>query len=136
MSGVAVVRYLLANNASLIAVVPATRIVGGPLALNAVLPALSVMSVDLVQGFLDVSMASANHYVVERVQVTAFTKDYASKKTILDLVRAALPHTRGSVNGILCDSILPDGTGPDLDDPEGDQIFTQSRDYIVKWNES
>ena len=133
MSGVAIVRYLLANNTTLTAAVPSARIMAGVLPLNTLLPAISVLEID---GFprLNVAMTGTQRQIVERVQVTVLTKDYPSKKTILALVRAALPLSRGTVNGISCDSVLPDLIGPDLDDPDTG-IYSQSRDYMVRWNE-
>ena len=133
MSGVAIVRYLLSVNAPLIAVVPATRIAAGVLPLNTELPAIGVKEVDALQ-YLTVSMSSANRHMAGRVQVTVLAKTYPSKKQILALIRDALPISRGTVNGISCDSILPDLVGPDLDDPES-IIFEQSQDFMVRWNE-
>lgn len=134
MSGVAIIRHLLATNPTLVAQVPAARIMAGVLPLNTTLPAISVKEVDSFQR-LPVDMVGTKRFVTERVQVTVLAKTYPLKKSILVLVRKALPLSRGTVNGILCDSVLPEGAGPDLDDPES-QIYEQSRDYVVRWNEA
>jgi hypothetical protein len=133
VSGVAVVRYLLANAASVTAYVAAANIRGGVLPLNTTLPGISVMSVD---GFprLTVAMSATKRLMSERVQVTVHAKTYAEKNTIMARVAAAVPLSRGTVNGVLCECVLPDTNGPDLDDPEA-QIYTLSRDFIVKWHE-
>lgn len=134
MSGVAIVRYLLSQNANLIAEVPAARIQSGPLPLKMQLPAIGVTQVDAYPR-LTVRMVNGNLLMTERVQVTVLTKTYPQKKSLLTLARHALPQTRGEVVAELqCDSILPDAIGPDLDDPDV-SIFTQSQDYIVKWIE-
>lgn len=133
MSGVAVIRYLLANNLALTAVVPAERITGGVIALGTDLPAISITQIDGVPR-LNVEMVDTKRMITERVQVTVDTKNYPDKKSILTLVRQALPISKGTINGVICDSVLPDVLGPDLDDPET-QIFSQSRDFIVKWHE-
>jgi hypothetical protein len=46
MSGVAVIRHLLATNSTLVAQVPAAKIMAGVIPLNSVLPAVSVTEVD------------------------------------------------------------------------------------------
>lgn len=133
MSGVAVIQYLLSHSAPLIAVVPAVKIKGGVLPLNTVLPGISVQEVDSFPR-LPVNMTGTARFITERVQVTVLAKTYPSKKGIMELVRKALPLSRDTINGIMCDSVLPESVGPDIDDPET-QIYTQSRDYIVRWSE-
>lgn len=132
MSGVAVIRYLLANNATLTAQVPAAKIMAGPIPINTVLPAISVAQVSGVQN-LNVAMNSTPRLITDRVQVTVMANTYPLQKSILALIRAACPHTRGTINGIDCDSILPDAEGPDFRDDVA-AIFMQSQDYMVKFN--
>lgn len=135
MSGVAVVRYALANDSPLLAQVPAARIIGGVLPVGVVLPAISIVSVDGIPR-TTVAMTETKRLVTERVQITVMAKDYPKKKTILALVRTALSSVARmmTVNGVQCDSVVLDSVGPDLDDAET-SIFTQSRDCIVKWHE-
>ena len=138
MSGVAIIRSLLVSDAALIASVPASRIKAGVLPLDITLPAISVTQVSGNQ-HNNVAMNSADYLITDRVQVTVFTKDvsgassgYATKKSILALVRAACPLSRGTINGFASEGVLPDTTGPDLDDLET-QIFSQSQDYMVSY---
>lgn len=130
MSGVAIIRYLLANNASLIAVVPATRIMPGVMPIDTVLPAISVRQ---ISGF-DRSFLSRGigDYHTERVQVTALATTYPQQKSIIALIKNALPATRGIVNGFYVDSIKPDIDGPDLYS-ENPVIYEQGTDFIVRF---
>jgi hypothetical protein len=136
MSGVIAIRALLANNANLLAVVPATKIMAGVIPIETVLPAIAVSHISTVERNT-VSMADVGVMATERVQVTVQAKTYLDQKSILELVRKACPNTRGTVNGIAVDSILPELAGPDLRDDEVEPpLFIQSRDFIVKFVES
>jgi len=115
MSGVGIAQSLLSTNAGLIAVVAATRIKSGVLPLNTVLPAISLTTIS-AQQYNTLAQNSATYLVQERVQVTVLAATYPLVKSILALVRAALPQTRGTVNGFACDAIYPDTEGPDLYD--------------------
>ena len=140
MSGVAVIRYLLANNAPVLAVVPAARIMAGDLPLNTTLPAISVMQISSIPyNFLRINEANKLH--TDRVQVSVLFKGpqgtsagtgYPGVRALLRLVLAACPSQRGTVNGIVCDSIVPDLEGPDLYD-DATALYSASRDFIVKW---
>ena len=137
-SGVAVVRYLLATNAGVLAVVPAARIMAGDLPLNTVIPAIAVTQIDSIP-YNAIRTNETPKLHTDRVQVTVFRKaspddaGYPGLKSLLNLVLAACPSQRGSVNGIAVDSISPDLEGPDLPIPEL-SIFTRSRDFIVKFS--
>lgn len=130
MSGVAVIRYLLANDATLTATVPSTRIMAGILPINTTLPAISITQISGSR--LNVIKHGTNEHITDRVQVTVLATTYPQQKTILNLVKNALPATRGTVNSVVVDSIQQDFTGPDLynDDPV---IYEQSVDYFVKY---
>jgi len=130
MSGTAIVRYLLANDASLIAAVPAVKIMAGVIPLNTVLPAISVMQVSGVPRNTVAMASGATVLVTDRVQITVMASTYPSQKSILALVRSALPVSRGTVNGFTVDSILPDSDGPDFFDA-GLTIHMQSMDVMV-----
>jgi hypothetical protein len=141
VSGVAVIRGLLAANAALIAAVPATKIVAGDLPLGTDMPAIHITSIDAVRRNT-VSMSEAKTLVTERVQVTVMVGrsanaggDYPGLVSTLALVRRACPNTRGVVNGVTVDSVLPDTEGPDiaLDDVG---IVSRSQDFIVRWVET
>jgi len=131
MSGVAIVRYKLSQYSALTAVVPAARIQAGVLPEGTALPLISVAqtsSTPLNQ------VAQTSGLRTDRVQVTVEAASYPDVRTLLALVRAALPYTRGTVNGIACDSIVPDIEGPDGFDNNLMSYF-QSQDYIVNWSE-
>src|SRR3972149_5364880 len=139
MSGVAVIRSLIATNAAVLAVIPAARIVAGDLPLNTVMPAIAITEIDS-QPRLTVAMSKPNRMHAERVQVSVLFKGpsgtpagagYPGVKAMLALVLAACPHTHGTVNGFNVVSILPDNEGPDLQDV-ATALYSCSRDFIVK----
>lgn len=134
MAAVKVIRYLLANNAPLLALVPAAKIMAGAIPLNTVLPAIAVNHISTVERN-SVAMNSATVLATSRVQVTVQAKSYTEQKSILELVRKACPVSRAIVNGVVVDSILPDLAGPDLRDDEAG-IFMQSRDFFVRFTEA
>jgi hypothetical protein len=137
MSGVSIIRYLLANNGDLTAVVSAAKISAGVLPLNTALPAISVTKVSANQ-HNTVSMSSIAYDCDERVQVTVLTKSsssvsgYAQQQQILNLVRAACPLSLGLVNGFDCQGVLPDLEGPDLFD-QNVGVHSQSQDFMVSY---
>lgn len=130
MSGVAVIVAKLKAHAPLTAVVASARIMAGNLPLNTALPAISVTQISSVPRNT-VSMADSE-FNTDRVQVTVMAKTYPSLRSILRLVLAACPHTRGTVNGIACDSITPEAEGPDFSDEELTMV-AGSRDFNVTW---
>ena len=130
MSDVKAVRYLLANNAPLNAQVPAVRVIGGVLPQGIELPAISVTHVSTVRPQM---VNAASKLCVSRVQVTVMAASYQSQKDVMALVRAALPRSRGSVNGVAVDSILIDTEGPDFTDEAG--LYMGSIDYRVTYTE-
>lgn len=131
MSGVAIVTYLLAHASAVTAKVPANQITAGATPINTPLPAISVTQISSTQRNI-VGMNAAKYLVTERVQVTVQAKSYPDQKAILALIRAALPESRGSINGFACDSIVPSSEGPDVYDYEA-LIYEQSVDFIVKF---
>lgn len=132
MSGSIAVRHLLANSGGLIAVVPAARIVvAASLPATTALPAINVSQISSVEQWT-VAMTETKKLRTDRVQVMVHASTPASLRQILNLVRSALPDTKGTVNSIKLDSILPDFEGPDLSQPDAG-IYEQSRDFIVKW---
>lgn len=131
MSGVAVIRHLLTQSASVLALVPATRIISGTIPQKTGLPSIGVAQISGVPRNT-VAMNEASRMISERVQVTVLAATYPAKKQVFALLRAACSNQRGTVNGITVDSILPDQEGPDLDDVDA-AIFEQSMDFIVKW---
>lgn len=141
MSGVIVVRALLVGAAPVLAVVPATRIMAGDLPQGTVLPAIAITQISSVPR--NTVKMNENHVQhTDRIQVTALIKGpqatpagtgYPGVRSLLKLILAAVPHRRGTIQGIDVDSILPDVEGPDLsDDAAG--LYSGSRDFIVRWN--
>lgn len=130
MSGVAITRYLLANNAGLIATVSADKIKPGLIPINTVLPAISIRQISGRE--FQVIKRGSNQLVTERIQITAQAKTYTEQKAIIALIRAALPGTHGTVNGFTIDSLTYESDGPDLE-YENPVVFEQSLDYFVKF---
>lgn len=140
MSGVAVIRHLLANNAAVIAVVPAARIKVGDLPLNTVLPAIAVEQVDSVP-HNHIRINESPKLNIDRVQVSVLFKGpdgtppgtgYPGVRALLRLVLLACPSSRGVINTISVDSIVPDAEGPDLQDVPA-SLYSGSRDFFVRW---
>jgi hypothetical protein len=132
MSDVKAIRYLLAHDAGLTAVVSAVKIMASVIPQNTVLPAIAISSVSTIRR--RTVSAGSTGYCTARVQVTVQAVSYVQQKQILGLVHAALPNTRGDINDVNVDSILHEMDGPDwLDNEAG--IFMQTVDYMVTYNE-
>ena len=131
MSAPAIAWYKLKTNSTLIAQVPVARIFCGPIPLDAALPAIGVTSVSTVPS-TNVGMSNTT-MMTERVQVTLYTTTYPTQKSILALIRTALVNAHGTVNGFACESIVPNGEGPDIYD-DVTLTFEQSADYMVRWH--
>lgn len=134
MSGVKIIRYLLANDSSLTAQVPAERIRAGDLPKGITLPSVQISKVGDVQEN-NLAMNSSTYLVEERVQVTVFTKTYPQQKQIIDLVRKACPLSRGTINGVECEGVIPDSGGPDFED-QTQKTFGESQDFLVSFQRS
>jgi len=130
MSGTAIVRYLLANNASLTATVSADKIKPGLIPINTVLPAIGIRQISGREHQL--IRRGSNQLATERIQITVQAATYVQQKAIIALIRSALPGTRGTVNTFTVDSITYESDGPDLE-YENPVIFEQSLDYFVKF---
>jgi hypothetical protein len=90
---------------------------------------------------LTVAMTEPNRMITERVQVRPLLKGVdgtpvgLGKKGVdsaLAIIRAACPHTHGSVAGVNVVSILPDTVGPDDSDVPA-SLYSATQDFIVKW---
>jgi hypothetical protein len=130
MSGVAVIRHLLANAAPVTAIAPAARTFGGVIPQGTAAPAIGVHQISL-RSFVVLSGAARLH--TERVQVTVHALTYAQQRALVAAARAACPCQAGTVNGVDLDSILPGGEGPDGFDGPDPGIYQQTIDFIVKW---
>lgn len=144
MSGVAVLRYLLANAAAVTAIVPAIRIKAGDLPQNTILPAIEVKQVSGVP-YRTLRPNETPRRHVDRVQVTwlfqgasnapsgvAQPSAYANAQAMAKLVVAACPSQRGTINGVACEGIALDVEGPDLSDAAVD-FYSGSRDFLVSF---
>lgn len=133
MSGVAILRALLAAHTPVANLVSAERVVAGILPQGATLPALSVHSVsENEEGTMARNMP--NKMVRERVQVTALARDYTLMKRLIKAADLGAGVKTGFVLGFSVRSILPEGVGPEI--PPGDSgIYEQSRDFMVTFLE-
>jgi hypothetical protein len=129
--GVVAIRWLLVNAAEITAIVPADWINGGLIPQGAVLPAIAITSVSKSER-TTVAMNEAQVLITELVQVTVHSRVYSEAKHLLELIRRACANYRGTLNGVLVDSILPEGAGPDLRDDDT-RVFAQSRDFTVRY---
>lgn len=131
MSDVKVVRYLLANNAPLIAVVPAVKIMAGVIPQGTPMPAIAISHISGVWGS---EISQQSKHCKARVQVTVMAANYAQQKQLLRLVRAAVPRMRGTINGVSVESILREPEGPDLSNDDAG-LYMQTQDFMVAFNE-
>jgi hypothetical protein len=131
-SAVKAVRYLLANDSGLTAVVPPDRVVAAWLGEGTKLPAVVVSHISTQRR--PVVQRGPTQFCTSRVQVTVFAKSYPDQDAVQKLVRQALPPTRAVINSVDVDSIQSGGDGPDIrDDAAG--IFMGVSDFIVTFNE-
>lgn len=131
-SPVKAVRYLLTHDPTLLAAVPADRIVAGVLGPGVSLPALTIAQISTNRR--PTVKRGATDFCTSRVQVTVHAKAYPEQDALQRLVRKALPPTRGIVNGVDLDSIQDGGTGPDIVDTAAN-IYMGTDDFIVTFNE-
>lgn len=141
MSGVAVIRYLLANYAPLIAVIPATRIQAGePLPLGIDIPCIGVK---LISGTPrnTVAMNESLKLHTDRVQVTVLQRTpqatpsgdgYPALDQAAKYLLPACTTRTATVNEVMVRSIEPDMEGPDLSDMTPG-VISRSRDFIVRY---
>jgi len=130
MSDVKAIRYLLANNAPLIATVPATRIVAGILPQGTAAPALAITHISTLRRHM---VADGEELCSSRVQVTLVATTYPALMSLRGLVKTALPRSRGTVNGVRVDSVLFGSEGPDFDDEAG--LLMRSLDFFITYTE-
>jgi hypothetical protein len=133
MSGVAIIRELLANWAPLTALVPAGRIYAGQVPQGSVLPAISVSEIS-VREHQTIARLAQGKTSTARIQVTVLTKDYPAMKAALKAAGLGPGVHTGTVKGYSVKAALPDGIGPEIP-PIEDGIFEQSRDFLVTFSE-
>ena len=130
--GVNAAIYLMTHNAPLIAVVPVARIMPGVIPQGKSLPFIGVIHVDTVRRRN--VFEGTGGYCTARLQVTVQASNYTQRDQVLDLIRTALPKTRGTVNGISVDSITHELDGPYFED-EATKSFIASIDYMITYTE-
>lgn len=133
MSGVAIIRELLATWTPLTALVPAARVYAGQAPQGAVMPAVSVSEVG-VRERPTVARRTQGKTSTARVQVTVLTKDYPSMKAAIKAAALGPGVHTGTVKGYSVKSVEQDGIGPEIP-PAEDGIFEQSRDFLVTFSE-
>lgn len=133
MDGVAAVRSVLAANGALTALVPAAKIIAGPLPLNTAAPAITLQSISIVDRNLP--NPGVKRHVVERVQVTVLAPNYPSQKNILRAIRkAAADKFYPAVSGIDQVTIVTESAGPDFMNEQA-SLWLGSQDLRVTYNE-
>lgn len=130
MSGIAIINYVLSQNAPLTAVVAGAKIIAGMVPLNVELPAISIRQISGVER--ESIKRTGTQTVTDRVQVAVLASTYAQQKEIIELVRNAVTSSRTTINTFQVDSISHDIDGPDLYSEEP-VIFEQSIDFIVRF---
>lgn len=133
MSAVAIVRSLLAGNAALLAVVPATSILSGALPKDTVPPAIGVMEVVTTE-IPHIDATSPTTLVEGHVQVTVVAADYPTLKSIHALARKACNYQHGTFAGFAVVSVRRTANGPDLSDGSAN-FYMQSLDIAVTYYE-
>jgi hypothetical protein len=126
MSGVAVIRALLAGNTQLVAAVPAARIFGGPIPPKTTLPAIAVTQISGTER-TTVSMAERQRQRTERIQVTVEAKDYPTKKIGARARARRVRHARGRRERRERDVRASRGRGPGPGRPEGGHLLADPR---------
>lgn len=145
MSGVAIVRNLLAHYAPLLALVPEGKIFAGHIPQGTALPAVGVTEV-YASEIRATTRNAATKTSRTRIQVTVWTSGstnpgaaYTQMKKILGA--AALGpgvHThifQGAGFAYNVKAVEPDGIGPEIP-PDDSKIYEQSRDFMVTFAEA
>lgn len=134
MSAVAIMRALLLARPALLALVPAARIISGVIPATTALPAISISEVDS-NPIETVAHGGPVETIRARVQVTVVATSYPSQKALMAATKLGAGVNTGTVAGFSVLSVLPGGTGPDLNNLDDDGIYEQSRDFMVTFVE-
>lgn len=133
MSAVKVIRALLIEHASVLALVPAERIVADDIPQGMLLPAISLTEISRVE-MPTVSLAQRAVQVTARVQVTVHAASYPDQKAALQAAKLGPGAHTGTVAGIVVRSVMRDVVGPDMKHDDAG-IYRQSRDFKVVYVE-
>lgn len=135
MSGVAIIRELLATHPPVLQFVPGPGSVrAGILPQGAAVPALSAHEVSSEE-IPTLARNGRSKTIRERVQVTALARDYPAMKGLLKAAALGAGVHTGMVLGYRVKSILPLGMNPEIP-PGDDGIYEQSRDFVVTFSEA
>lgn len=134
MSGVAALRAVLVSDGALTALVPAARIITGPLPLNIETPAISLQGISGTD--LNILSPGSTRFVTERVQVTVIASRYPEQRTILRAVRhAAADQINLDVGGVFGATIHTDGAGRDFFNEQA-SLYLGTQDFRIKYTET
>lgn len=144
MSSTAIVRALLAANAQITAITPATNsdktnhIWVGVVPQEATLPAIGVSEISNTED-ITTSRRLSHGLIRSRVQVTVYAKTYQQMKDLLRLAKLGGGVHTGVVTyggkSHIVRSVLQWGVGPEIP-PGDDKIYEQSRDFMVTFMEA
>lgn len=134
MSGVAIVRDLLAADPRVTAIAQPSNIVVGILRQRTVLPAIGVHK---IYGSEQETTARnlQSKMIRQRVQVTVLAKDYPTMEKLMKATALGRGVHTGQVAGFSVRSVLPWGENPEIP-PGDDGIYEQSRDFMVTFIEA
>lgn len=133
MSGVAIIRKLLADYAPVTNLVPAARVLAGQVPQGTALPAIGVSEISVYE-IPTIARRTAGKTNRTRVQVTVLAKSYVEMKNILKACALGPGVHTGDVLGYSVKAITQEGIGPEI--PAGDDgILEQSRDFMVTFSE-
>lgn len=134
MSGVAIIRELLAAHAPLTALVPAASIRSGSLPQGQKFPAISVRSVSANEQWTTARNLQSK-MIRERVQVTCYAGTFELMERMLKAAALGRGVHTGVVKTFAVRSVLPEGVGPYIEAGD-DGIHEQSRDFMVTFIEA
>lgn len=131
MSGEKVIYALLSADSAIAAKV-ATRIYGGNIPLNVVLPAISYSHISSTERNHSVSLNERASLTISIIEVSAHAKTYPEVKTLMASIRTACRNKQGTFNTIPVHSVVLENIGPDFaNDDIG--LFTQTADFSVTY---
>ena len=133
MSGVAIIRQLLAIYTPVTNLVPAARIICGQVPQGTALPAIGVSEISVTE-IPTIARRTAGKTSRARVQVTVLAKSYPEMKNILKACALGPGVHTGDVLTYSVKAITQEGIGPEIP-PGDDGILEQSRDFMVTFSE-
>ncbi|CDO34998.1 DUF3168 domain-containing protein [Novosphingobium sp. KN65.2] len=132
MDGCAALVAVAIADAALTALVPAAKIMAGPLPQGTSLPAITFRRVSTTTR--STLVKGATTFVRERVQGTVHAVDYDSQTTIQKALIKAAHATFPDVTGLINVTVHHDSGGPDFMNEEA-SIYLGSEDFRVTYSE-